>query len=155
MIQAAGPQQFVSRFENIAENLFQQILTRAIRESGSTFNVDISVQSDVQPHLQQKLSNARFGKAVFHLGERDGDWVQINGNPHAHQNAAQTTEHYLLIINKMLNTATMSGGQVTLDISIPPVIIEEVRKAYLNAGWKTVEFQHNGRTSEEWMVLSV
>lgn len=145
---AIGPAMFIAQFESIAEKYFRQIVKVAQTTTQPSFTLDISVEDGAQEFLRQKLLAAGFTGIGFQDNQRDGSWVEVKGNPYLTQNINEEAKRYVEFMNRKLTSAKMYGNRVLLDMRIPQELHTEIRKAFIGAGWKKVEFNSDQRDGD-------
>jgi hypothetical protein len=156
MTAAMGPQSFIIDFEAIATSFANKIVRVARMILDSKVLVDGAVDPGAQDLLRHKLLQAGFTSVEFHTGQRDGNYIEVAGNPYADGNIAQRAIKCVNEMNQLMKNAKMHDRRVIIDYRVPEPVQEAVRNAYCapEIGWKNVEFL-SGQKDGDSIILSV
>jgi NCAIR mutase (PurE)-related protein len=154
MSPALGPQNSTPiNYEAVANVAVQKLLKAAQASTAKKLSIPIEVETAAQTLVRQKLLQKGFSKVEFHSDQRDGSSVVLHGNPYSKQNVEEAAELMVQQINQRLRPF-LGQKAVTLSIEVPDDLQFEIRRQFLAAGWKTVQFQSDQRDGKSMTLTS-
>lgn len=145
LIEATGPEIFLSNFEPSLDKACERI-TEAVKASlVYNLKIDMTVHSKMQESLREKLSAEGIFTVKFRSNVED-HWIEIEGNPYAHANQIAEANRCIEQIETLFETeAEISGRTVTVKLEVPEEAQSLVEDALKKKKWQSIYFRHSKR----------